>query len=139
MSNPFPAFYLTRLVFVIRFEREAWLPAFKGFTFRGALGDALLALLCTCNVNKTAPHTHEAGCRYQDMFKPRVTDDAMRHAHALGSNAPPPLLLNPPETSRRHLHPGDVLQFEVTLIGRAGAYWVHVIEAMRLLGDEMGI
>lgn len=139
MKNPFPALYITRLIFTLRVEDELWLPPYKGFTFRGGLGDALLALLCDCNVKNRAPYSHHEQCRYQEMFKTQIHDQEMQGALALGQDAPAPIMVNPPETQRRHLHEGEVLTCEVLLIGRAGAYWMHIIEAFRLLGDQLGI
>lgn len=139
MKNPFPSLYLTRLIFTLRVDEELWLPRYKGFTFRGGLGDALLALVCDCSVKNRAPHAHGEACRYQEMFKTQIHDQDMRAALALGQNAPAPIMVNPPETQRRHFHEGEVLTCEVLLIGRAGAYWMHIIEAIRLLGDKLGI
>lgn len=137
MENPFPSLYLTRLTFTLRIESELWLPLYKGFTFRGGLGYALLELLCDCQADKRASYLHEKDCVFQKVFKPKIYDHEKQEL-VLAKNVPAPLLLNPPDTTRRRFLEGEVLLCEVVLIGEFSAYWRHIIEAFHFLG-QMGI
>ena len=138
-DNPFPAFYFIRLSFTIQFVDETYLPTFKGFTLRGGLGDALLALVCTCPVKNKAPHEHRTDCRYQDLFKTQIESKELQRRLAIGKDAPSPMLVRPAITPKQRFLPGNLLHFDILLIGRAARYWEMYVEAVRFLGAELGI
>jgi hypothetical protein len=104
-------FYLEILSFTI-------LPPYKGGVFRDAFGNAFRKSVCAMKQVKDCDSCFLKGkCLYVALSQPlppKDFKDAGKYNHA-----PPPYVLNPPPDNRQSFHPGDMLAFDLVLIGRA--------------------
>ena len=117
------------------------LPPYKGSVFRGALGNAFRKVVCPEPRGICARCPVGAQCLYARFLEPSPPasyPDASRFRQA-----PPPYVLNPPLTNRRAFHPGDLIEFDLVLIGDAidaVAYFIYAFLEVgrRGLGIERG-
>ncbi|MEW6296015.1 MAG: CRISPR system precrRNA processing endoribonuclease RAMP protein Cas6 [Candidatus Diapherotrites archaeon] len=93
------------------------LPPYKGAVFRGAFGNAFRRLVCLVPKDKCSNCRHREKCLYTAIFEPspppQYPDAGKFH------QAPRPYVLNPPLTAESTFNPGEVLSFELVLVGRA--------------------
>ncbi len=135
---PFPC---ERFRFTAEVRSLMLLPPYKGGVLHGAMGDALRRAVCSDRSVRCNGCTSRAGCLYARTFDPAPPPD---FADSDRFQQPPrPYVLTPPLTARQAFHPGDLLEFELVLMGSlldALPYFVHVfLEAgKRGLGRERG-
>ncbi|MGK9451793.1 CRISPR system precrRNA processing endoribonuclease RAMP protein Cas6 [Acidithiobacillus caldus] len=104
------------------------LPRFSGSLLRGTFGAALRELACLTGVPNCNGCTLHARCPYALLLEtPVLRADSLL---PLGSAAPHPWLLEPPEGPRR-LAPGETLQFALVLFGQAHAQLHWCLMAFR--------
>lgn len=102
-----------------RFEFEVTvplrLPEYAGSTLRGAFGHALKQLACTTRAKTCDGCLLDATCPYPAVFAP------LPRANSLGKIATPPVpyIIEPPAWGARDYAPGEMLEFDFVLIGRA--------------------
>lgn len=93
------------------------LPPYKGAVFRGAFGNAFRRLVCLVPRKECSACNHRGRCLYAAVFEPspppQYIDAAKFH------QAPRPYVLNPPLTTHATFNPGEILSFELVLLGRA--------------------
>jgi len=117
------------------------LPPYKGGVFRGVFGAALRRLVCVVRDSDCPACILREKCLYPALFDPHPPPD---FAHAAKfRKAPRPFVLNPPLTNRQVFYPGDLLAFDLTLIGpalEALPYFIHLFheQGRRGLGRERG-
>lgn len=109
-------------------EEEAWLPAYKGSTFRGVFGLALKQVVCALRQQECPTCLLREQCLY-----PRIFETPQ------GAGAPPPhpFVIEPPLETRTHYHPGDAFDFTLLLFGWANdclPYFVYAFREMGRLG-----
>ena len=148
--------HLVRLRFYAAVGDRLELPPLPGSTLHGMLGAALAREACTCGAVPEAAASgslppfsvHGADCLFRQLFRP-VVPPALAQALDFGggtdeaAGAPAPHLIRPP-LGRRVFEPGDRLDFEVVLVGRAGtgaavragddhavAHWKRVVRAVK--------
>ncbi|MCP4747953.1 MAG: CRISPR system precrRNA processing endoribonuclease RAMP protein Cas6 [Desulfobacteraceae bacterium] len=127
--------------FQVRIRTLTVLPPYKGAVFRGAFVNAFRRLACStpskdcerCNMHNT--------CLYITFFKPSPPEDYSDAGKF--SNPPPPYVLKPPQDNRQSFHPQEILNFELTLIGKALdalPYFIFAFDQIgtRGLGRERG-
>jgi hypothetical protein len=121
--------------FHCRLETDALLPRFKGSTFRSVFGLALKQVVCplkrqpceTCMLRKT--------CLYAMVFEPKLTWDSPPPIKS--PTPPPPLVIEPPLTSRTLFPGGSDFDFQILLFGAANAglpYFIYAIDRLGQLG-----
>lgn len=136
-----PALVLTglgarRLRFGLACETPVQLSAFPGFTLFGALKRRLAARTCAfgpppCRKACAAPEA----CVYGRVFETRgPAEKGLR-------NAPAPLVLHLPESTRTAFAPGEVVRFEARLLGadpQPAAYLLGAVRALERSGLGTG-
>jgi hypothetical protein len=125
------------LRFRVRFTTAAWLPPFKGSTLRGGFGIALRRASCVRRGSDCETCTLGSVCPYRYVFETPVPAGSARMRRY--PRCPHPFVLEPPADERVAFQPGDVLEFGLTLVGRAQTYALHAIYAVMLLGEELGV
>jgi len=112
------------------------LPEYKGSTFRGGFGHAFKKVVCALR-NKECPDCLlKEKCIYSYIFEtPPPADSRMMRKYP---SAPHPFVLCPPLEDDRIYEPGEELQFQLTLIGKAIDYLPYFIYTFEELG-KMGI
>jgi CRISPR-associated endoribonuclease Cas6 len=117
------------------------LPPYKGGIFRGAFGSTFRRIVCATRTKECSNCLILNQCLYKALFEPQAPP---HHPNALKfRHAPAPYVLNPPLTNRQVFRPGDTLDFELVLIGRALdalPYFIYTFMDLgnRGLGRERG-
>lgn len=108
-------FPLARYCFEFEVTRPLRLPEYAGSALRGAFGSALRGLACVTRAKSCEGCLVRTTCPYATVFEPPAAASA-----PLGITTPPvPYIVEPPEWGAREYHPGDLLTFRFTLVGRA--------------------
>ncbi len=136
-----PHFVFETLRFHLRMTTLNVLPPYKGALLRGALDNAFRRLVCPLPRQDCGHCSVHDQCRYMALFHPSPPA-GFPDAGKFG-NAPPPYALKPSPDNRQAYHPQDILEFELTLIGRAVdavPYFIFVVDRIgrRGLGPERG-
>ncbi|MEW6245280.1 MAG: CRISPR system precrRNA processing endoribonuclease RAMP protein Cas6 [Nitrospirota bacterium] len=129
------AFSLSWFRFVLEPEnRVALHPRNPGNTLRGAFGSTFKRLVCptpadcreTCRLKATCPHGQ--------IFEPSPPPGADRLS--LNQDIPRPFVFRPPNGIETTARPGEVIQFDLILIGKALDYFPYFLVTFRELGDQ---
>lgn len=136
-----PFLTYARFRFHLRVKTLMVLPPYKGAVFRGAFGNRLKRLVCVAPRTDCRDCLVHARCLYLTLFEPQPPSgyaDAGKFRQA-----PRPYVLNPPLTPRQVFHPGEILDFELVLIGPAIdalPYFIHIFQELgqKGLGPERG-
>ncbi|MFP3868867.1 MAG: CRISPR system precrRNA processing endoribonuclease RAMP protein Cas6 [Desulfobacteraceae bacterium] len=123
-----------RLGFRFECRQSVKLPAYKGSAFRGAFGHALKRVACALRQADCADCLLRHSCVYNYVFKTPPPPDSRRLR--LYPSAPHPFILRPPLEPREHYAPGDHLEGELILIGRAVSYLPYFVYALEVLGER---
>jgi len=127
-------FRLARYRFTLCAREPMTLPAYKGCTLRGGFGYALKSAVCIRPVGQVCdrcllPDT----CPYAALFEgTRPQDAALLRKN---TEVPLPFVIEPPLDRRTQFRPGETLDFDLVLIGRAIPYLAHFLVAFRHLGE----
>lgn len=131
-----PLFAYERFRFTIKATTFMLLPPYKGAVFRGAFGSAFRRVVCAVPRADCSSCLLRRQCLYVAFFEPPPPPgfpDAAKF-----SQATPPYVLNPPLTTRKTFHPGELLDFDMVLIGRAIEALPYFIYTFTELG-RMGL
>ncbi|MDT8379304.1 MAG: CRISPR system precrRNA processing endoribonuclease RAMP protein Cas6 [Desulfotignum sp.] len=121
--------------FHITLEDSAFLPFYKGSTFRGVLGHALKRIICALKHTTCKDCMLRTHCAYALVFETRHARSAPEGERV--SDAPHPLVIEPPLTPRQTFARGDSLQCNLLLFGEINQhlpYFVYAFEQMGKLG-----
>lgn len=128
-------FYLNRYRFNLRAIEEIRLPEHKGSAFRGVFGHALKSVVCALKRSDCTGCILRSSCVYAFIFETSPTADNPDARKF--SEYPRPYLINPPTTTKRNFAKGDILSFEMVLIGKANDYLPYIVYTFEKIG-EMG-
>ena len=135
VESPHSLFQFERFRFTIKVASLMVLPPYKGAVFRGAFGNAFRRIVCAVPRTDCAACMLRQKCLYVSIFEP--PPPANYPDAAKFSTAPAPYVLNPPLTNRQAFHPGDLLDFEIVLIGpaiEALPYFVYTFTELGRMG-----
>lgn len=135
MSGMLDFFTLTRYRFTIEALQAMDLPSYKGTTLRGGFGITFRRLVCyQPHVPRCDDCLLRFSCPYPYLFDTYPPPDA----EVLGQHqdVPLPLVIEPPNDRRRHLEPGDTLEFHVILVGESVRYLSYLAVAFQELGRQ---
>lgn len=124
---------LLRATYRFRAAAEGRLPAFAGSAWRGAFGHALKRSACVMRLRPCAGCPLERTCLYPTLFH-AAPDPAAACLSRLERVAPPYVLMPPPAGPRR-LRPGDAVELDLTLVGRAIGQRAYVQRALERAAD----
>ena len=101
----------------LRIESLTILPPYKGGVFRGAFGRAFRKSVCALPKVRCEQCMLRSRCAYATLFEPLAPSgfpDAGKYPHP-----PAPYVLNPPLNNHEVFRPGQTLDFDLVLMGRA--------------------
>ena len=109
-------------------------PHGRGAILRGAFGIVLRRLVChdLRLVCRACPLV--ADCPYPSTFEPRPPEGGDRLSNF--SNLPTPFVIDVPADERAEYRPGEVLEFGLTVVGRAARLAPYYVTTFRQLADE---
>lgn len=110
------------------FKEQAFLPEYKGSTFRGVLGHALKTIVCALKLEKCDDCPLLRSCLYVNLFDPSYK--------AKGVPPPPPYVIEPEDGEGTRFKEGDKLSFNLILFGAANDYLSHFIYAFMEIGEK---
>lgn len=122
---------------------HGWLPRFLGTTLRGCFGYAFKRVACASPPGPCRPCARPAVCPYSYVFETPILDSI---PHLRADFAPHPFVLAPDDgeapwadgqDGARRVHPGDPVDVELTLFGKAVRYlpsFVATFEEMARAG-----
>ena len=121
--------------FLIKFTDDAFLPYYKGSTFRGLLGHAMRSVVCPLKRNECSSCILSSTCTYTLIFE---TGLALSLPHNSRVSAPPhPMVLEPPLTEKREFKKGETLECGLLLFGKINKnlpYFIHAFGEMGRIG-----
>lgn len=135
MSNT-AEFKLARFRFTLNPLGEIILPAYKGSTLRGGFGHSFKKVVCTLRNKECADCILKSKCVYYYVFEtPPPQDSKMLRLYP---KVPHPFIIEPPLTNQQIFQPGEIIPFNLILIGNAIDYLPYFIYTFKELG-EIGI
>lgn len=136
-----------RYVFTCVFHGEAFLPEYKGSTFRGVFGHALKKVVCALRREDCRECLLRSRCVYAFVFE-TLPPDAPLPAEVNPSEAPVtgvsrrrvaapphPYVIEPDAGVQTHYRPGESFVFNLLLFGRANEYLPYFIYAFDQVGQ----
>ncbi len=118
---------IVTIYFRIRTLTRVELPAYKGSTFRGALGHALKKTSCVVSGVACAQCPLFDKCAYAYLYETR---------NERGQSVAHPYVIEPPMTARQRYEAGKTLGLSLILMGRAREYVPYLIRAIREMGER---
>ncbi len=119
------------------FEDDAYLPPFKGSTFRGVFGVALKRVVCALKRQECPDCLLREQCIYARVFEDSAGWNHGDRPTTASPSPPHPFVIEPPLSSRT-VHPkGSSFDFRLLLFGYANdslPYFVYALEQMGSLG-----
>jgi hypothetical protein len=138
--NDGPAYVLPAIPYlVLQFNliaaEEAQLPSFKGSVLRGAFGNALRRTVCVMGPKQPCSDCFlNRQCVNTKIFETFIFEEPPRFLRGLNT-APKPFLLFCPD-ERRKYEAGEILSFEMTLIGKAIEQHPFIIFAVQKMAER---
>ncbi len=108
------------------------LPPYKGSTIRGAFGHAFKKVVCVTREKDCNSCILSKKCAYSYIFETPLSSDSSKMRRY--PFAPHPFVITPPLEEKRDYLPGEVLCFELLLIGRSIDFLPYFIYTF----DELG-
>jgi len=112
-------------------DEDAYLPVFKGSTFRGAFARAFKKTVCAVRQSECSDCLLEDRCLYKKTFEPHKRYNSQ-------ATAPQPYLIEPPLSSDTYYPAGSSFDFNLGLFGGATEYLPYYILALEKMG-QLGI
>ncbi len=133
LSYQLPTIEYLRLRFHLLAQRDYTLPAWKGSLIRGAFGHALRRTVCTMN---SGQHCRDcllkSQCAYTRLFETFVTEPRPPMLKGL-LDSPRPFIFEPSDENKNY-QPGNVLWFDMILIGNIIQYLPYIVFAIYQMG-----
>jgi hypothetical protein len=124
-----------KYTFHITLQEPAFLPFYKGSTFRGVLGHALKRIVCALRHTSCDTCLLKSQCAYALVFETRLARPAQAGDRI--SDPPHPMVMEPPLTSQQAFTKGDTLHCHLLLFGEVNQhlpYFVYAFDQMGQLG-----
>lgn len=110
------------------------LPAYKGSTLRGGFGNAFQRIACAQPKKNCKQCLLKTTCPYSYIFEtaPPPGSEALSNYEAI----PRPFIIEPPLETKTEYKPGELLIFNLILIGKATEYLPYFIVSFRELANS---
>ncbi|MCP4351097.1 MAG: CRISPR system precrRNA processing endoribonuclease RAMP protein Cas6 [Desulfobacterales bacterium] len=122
--------------FFCRFENEAFLPYYKGSTFRGVFGHALKRVVCALRNQECEKCLLKERCVYALVFETRIAVKPPRDL-TMSNSPPPPFVIEPPLTTETIFSKNSAFDFNLLLFGKINSnfpYFIYAFEQMGKIG-----
>jgi len=136
MDGSLNNFRFGRFHFFLKALENISLPAYKGSTLRGGFGHAFKKVVCINREKICESCLLKEKCVYSYVFEtpPPSNSSKMRKY----PYAPHPFVITPPLEEKREYHQGEILSFELILIGKSTDFLPYFIYTFDELG-QIGI
>jgi hypothetical protein len=124
-----------KYTFHITLQDPAFLPFYKGSTFRGVLGHALKRIVCALKRTPCETCILNTHCAYALVFETRLARPAPQGDRI--SDPPHPMVIEPPLTPQQVFDKGETLCCDLLLFGEINQhlpYFVYAFDQMGQLG-----
>lgn len=118
--------------FLCRLEDDAYLPAYKGSTFRGVFGHALKKVVCALKRQDCHECLLKKRCVYTLVFETSLSLEMPEGSRVV--SPPHPFVIEPPLTPQRCFSQGDAFDYSFLLFGDANNYLPYFIYAFERMG-----
>lgn len=130
-----PDIYLTHYRFTLSPKAPILLPKMnKGIILRGAFGTSFRSLVCVDQSASCETCQLHLNCPFGFIFAPRVPPEAERLR--LNRDIPRPFVIKPPLDEKEVYEPGDLIVFDLVLVGKAAQFFPYFLISFRNLGDQ---
>lgn len=126
-------FRFAKFQIIIQPQEPLHLPLYKGSTFRGGFGHAFRRISCAIKLNDCSDCLLKDKCVYSYVFETFSSGNSETKKRY--PNAPHPFIIEPPEDEKLHYQEGEVLKFDLVLVGKAIDYLPYFIYAFSELGN----
>ncbi|HSV32266.1 MAG TPA: CRISPR system precrRNA processing endoribonuclease RAMP protein Cas6 [Atribacteraceae bacterium] len=109
------------------------LPPYKGATFRGGFGTVFRRIACAVRGQDCLSCLLKAQCPYAYIFETSPPENSQ--ALSKYESIPRPFVLEPPTETKTFYAPGETLDFQLLLFGRAIQYLPYFIVVFREMGE----
>ena len=131
-----PFFEVTMLYgksrFFCVFENDAYLPHYKGSTFRGVFGRALKKVVCALKKLECDQCLLRQRCIYTLVFETSVSLTVPEGSRT--ASPPHPFVIEPPLTTETKFPKGSSFNFNLLLFGEIGSSLLYFIYAFEQMG-----
>jgi hypothetical protein len=117
--------------FHCRFIEQAYLPVYKGSTFRGAFGSALKKVVCAVRDKNCGQCLLACRCLYARTFEPAAPTEGLRQA-----TLPHPYVIRPPSSRKTRYAAGEEFVFELRLFGAFNDSLPYFVYAFETMGEQ---
>lgn len=117
------------------FENDAYLPHYKGSTFRGVFGRALKKVVCALKKQECGQCLLRQRCIYALVFETSVSLTVPEGSRT--ASPPHPFVIEPPLTTETKFPKGSSFNFNLLLFGEIGSslpYFIYAFEQMGKIG-----
>jgi hypothetical protein len=128
---PYGDLVLHSLPVRLRLREDVLLPPFKGSTFRGLLGHALIGSFCQAGREVCHGCSRSDICPYPSLFKPYLSRE--------GRSVPAPYLVDPLYDPRTRIRKGEDVGFVLRLFGPALRWLPFVLAGLCRAGGKGGL
>jgi len=136
MESSLQNFKFARFQFSLKALACLNLPEYKGSALRGGFGHAFKKVVCALRTKECPDCLLKEKCIYSYIFEtPPPSNSRLMRKYP---SAPHPFVLLPPLEDDRTYEPGEKLEFQLTLIGKAIDYLPYFIYTFEELG-KMGL
>jgi CRISPR/Cas system endoribonuclease Cas6 (RAMP superfamily) len=115
------------------FKDEAFLPYYKGSTFRGVFGRALKNVVCALKLRECSNCLLRYKCIYSLVFETPFLEEKNKDSRL--SSPPHPFVIEPPLDNGTHFKEGDRFDFQLLLFGKANEYLPYFIYAFERMSN----
>jgi hypothetical protein len=122
--------------FTFSADEEAQLPLYLGSTLRGAMGRVFRNNACMTKARVCFGCMYASQCAYAYIFETSKEQVHENNKNNVPLNIPHPFVLEPPLEAKTMYKKGEVLQFNVVLIGRGIQFLPFFISAFSQAGLE---
>lgn len=117
--------------FVLIFKDDAFLPEYKGSTFRGVFGHSLKKAVCALNFQECKTCLLNKNCLYSLIFEKH---DILGQNHNI-SSIPHPIVIVPPDTNQKYFKKNEQIEVEVILFGDFNQKLPYFILTFQTMGQ----
>jgi len=117
-------------------KNDAYLPQYKGSTFRGVFGRALKKVVCALKQQECSQCLLKQRCIYALAFETSISLKNTPQSSRIAS-PPHPFVLEPPLTTKTKFSKGDLLDFNLLLFGEMNnslPYFIYAFDQMGKIG-----
>lgn len=125
---------VSRLTIDLEALEPARLPRYKGAVFRGGFGLAFRRVTCVFPERECADCLLRQQCVWFYVFATPRPEGAVLMSRS--ETIPHPFVIEPPEDDRTRIPAGEVLHFNLILIGRALGHVPHFILAFEQMAEQ---